>query len=98
MGNPAKVDLDDFIECFVPILGNFVILEPVTDALGHAGVSRLRHVHADEVVAGGSGTLFGGGPALELLRLNEQLYSHVIFSFNFCVSVDSPRPQPSMRM
>lgn len=70
MGNPAQVDLDDLVHGFVPMPGNFLVLEPVADAFGHARVRRLRHVHTHEVVAGRGGTLFRGGPALELLRLN----------------------------
>ena len=34
MGNAAQVDLDDLVHGFVPVLGNFLILEPVTDAFG----------------------------------------------------------------
>jgi len=93
MGNPAQVDFDNFVHCFVPVLGNFLVLEPVADAFRHAGIRRLGHVHADEVVAGGCGTLFGGGPALELLRLNQQFYSHFIsFVLFSAVVVNFARP------
>ena len=54
------------------IFGNFLVLQPVADAFGHAGIRRLRHVHTHQVVAVEAGTVFGGRPALELLRLYEQ--------------------------
>jgi len=38
MGNPAQVDLDDLVHCFVPMFGNFLILEPVADAFRITGV------------------------------------------------------------